>query len=466
MKNILTLLAQLTKNRRGASLMYILIFGSLATMIIVSGVATYALFEHQASNRKHARDMAFHIAEAGIDYYRWHLAHDPNDFQDGTGQPGPYVHEYFDKSNNSIGFFSLEIDPPLPGSTVATIRSTGWVSSEPNATRTLQVRVGFPALTDYTFLTNANMNFSFTTEVHGQVHSNGGIRFDGTTDSWVRSARERYRYGNQQHNGVWGGGGPREFWEFPVPAIDFNSITADLGAVRDDADNGGIHLNSSGEEGWHLVFDGDTFDLYRVTDLECHHGSGRWRYRRWRGWYWDGTVYCYDVEQEVFVENHTIPANGAIFIEDNVWVEGTVDGRVTLGVGRFPVQEPYETIYIQGDLTYATRASDDVIGLLAQGDIIVPHEVPNNMTIEAALLSQFGVIHRPYYNDGLRNSLNVFGSQISYGGGGWKYVNGWGHVISGFVNTNHTYDANLSYYPPPGFPVGDTYDLISWEELE
>ncbi|PIT86540.1 MAG: hypothetical protein COU33_02560, partial [Candidatus Magasanikbacteria bacterium CG10_big_fil_rev_8_21_14_0_10_43_6] len=437
------------RNKKGSSLIYILVFGSVATMIIISGVATYALFEHQASNRKHARDMSFHIAEAGIDYYRWHLAHNPTDFQDGTGQPGPYVHEYVDKNGTNIGFFSLEIDPPLAGSTVATIRSTGWVNWQPQTTRTIQVRAGFPALTDYTFLTNANMNFSFTTEVHGQVHSNGGIRFDGTSDSWVKSARDRYQYENQQHDGVWGGGGPRAFWNFPVPAIDFNAITADLGAIRDSADDGGIHLNSSGDEGWHVVFNGNNFDLFRVTDVDCYPGSGRWRFNRWNGWFWDGTTYCYDVGAEVFVANHQIPENGAVFIEDNTWVEGQVDGRVTVGVGRFPVQAPYETIYIQGNLTYAERSSDDVTGLLAQGDIIVPHDVPDTMTIDAALLSQFGVISRPYYDSDLKTLANVFGSQISYAGGGWKWTNGWGNVISGFVNTNHTYDANLSYYPPP-----------------
>lgn len=464
---MLHLLTNLIRNKRGNSLLFILVFGSLATMIITTGVAAYALFEHRASNRVHARDMAFHIAEAGISYYRWHLAHNPNDFTDGTGAPGPYIHEYTDKDGNTIGYFSLEIDEPLVGSTVATIRSTGWVDWMPESTRTIQIRTGFPALTDYTFLSNANMNFSFTTEVHGQIHSNGGIRFDGTTDSWVKSARETYTYQNQQHDGVWGGGGPRDFWQFPVPAIDFNAITADLGAIQTASNEpDGIHFNSSGDEGWHFVFEGETFDVYRVTDVDCYNGSGRWRFNRWQGWYWDGTTYCYDIGAETFVETRAIPENGSIFVEDALWVEGIIDGRVTLGVGSFPVQQPYHPIYISDDITYAEQGSDDVLGLLAQGDIIVPHEVPDDMTIHAAMLSQFGLINRPYYDADLKSSLTIFGSQISYGGGGWKYVNGWGNVISGFEDTFHTYDANLQYYPPPGFPVGDTYELISWEELE
>lgn len=451
---------------RGTMLMYVLIFGSVAFTIIVTGVASYGLFEHRASQRLHRREMAFHIAEAGINYYRWHLAHNPTDYQDGTGQPGPYVHTYSDKDGNVIGSFSLEIDPPLAGSSVATIRSTGWTVWEPRTQRTLQVRVGFPALTDYTFLSNGNMNFSATSNVSGKIHSNGGIRFDGTTNSWVESAQSTYQYQpGQWRNGVWGSGGPSSFFRYPVPAIDFYAVSADLSALRTEAMNSGVHITSSGQEGWHIVFNSSTFDLYRVTSRDCYYGQGRWRWRRWVGWYWSGNTYCYDIGNETFVSTQSIPANGAIFVEDELWVEGTVGGRVSLGVGEFPVQQPYHRIYVTGNLVYNQRGGTDVTGLMAQGDVLIPYEVPDVMSIDGALLSQFGSVHRPYYYNNVKTSLSIFGAQIYYTPGGMKWVNGWGNVISGFTDTYYTYDGNLRYYPPPGFPVGNTYNLISWEEL-
>jgi len=356
--------------------------------------------------------------------------------------------KYFDKDGNLVGYYSLEIDSPLTGAHVVVVRSTGWTLEQPESTRTIQVRLGFPSLTDYAFVENADMNFSPTTQVHGKVHSNGYIQFDGITDSWVDSA---------QPDGVYGDGGPTDFWRYPVPPKDFFGITADLDDIKDMADEGGIHLNSSGKQGYHIIFQNDeTFDLYRVRSTQCYEGQG---YYWW--WWWIGDWNCYDINQENFLDTYDMPDSGAIFVEDDVWVEGVVNGRVTVGAGRFPVD--YQKIYINGNITYNEKNSDDVLGLIAQGEIIVPHDVPSDMEIDAAALSQYGSVHRPYYYNDVKNSLLFFGSQISFEGGGWK----WGNPVeSGFVNTNHTYDGNLLYLPPPGFPVEATYELISWEELE
>ena len=50
------------------------------------------------SNRKLlVREKAIQLAESGIDYYRWHLAHAQTDYQDGTNAAGPYVHHVYDK---------------------------------------------------------------------------------------------------------------------------------------------------------------------------------------------------------------------------------------------------------------------------------------------------------------------------------------------------------------------------------
>ena len=446
-------------NHTGSGLLlFIMVFGTIATMIITVGVAGYGLSEYRASTRKHDRDMAFHIAEAGVNYYRWHMAHSPTDYHDGQGESvsGPFQHEYLDKDGNLLGYYSLEIDEPISGSSIVTIRSTGWTVWRPEVRRTIQIKLGYASLTNYTFLFNADMAFGFNAIVHGTIHSNGYIRFDGTTDSWVRSAK---------FHGITGGGGPKSFWQEEVPEIDFFSVSGDLDAISDLADLDNTHYTSSGQKGWHFVFNNDQYTVYKVTDLNCYYGEGQWRGGK-KNRYWDGTTYCYDIKTETSIGTYDLPTHGAIFVEDNVWVDGVIDGRVSIGVGKFPDQEPYYYAVINDNITYLAQSSDDVFGILAQGNIMIPHDVPDTMIIDGALLSQWKKVYRPYYNEDIKTSLTIVGSQISYGGGGFRYVNGWGNTTSGFDSTNYFYDGNLKYYPPPGFPVGNTYELLSWEETQ
>lgn len=459
---------RLRESKSGAGmLMFIMVFGTMSMSIIILGVASYALFEHRTSLRTHIREQSFQIAEAGINYYRWHLAHAPSDYTNGTGEPGPYVLPFENKDGDVIGYYALDIIPPPNGTSLVTVVSTGWTVQRPDITRTIRVRLGYPGLTDYAFVENGDMRFSNTTEVHGKVHANGGIEFNGMTDAPIRSARATYNPGGGTQPGVWGAGGPTEFWEYPVPEIDFGSVTADLAALETMAETDGLHLTDSGDEGYYLEFQADgTVDVYRVNTVNCYYGQG---YFRW-GW-WIGDTHCYDAGNRTLLETHALSDVPVIFVEDDVWVSGTVNGYVTIAAAEFPESPSnYKHIIIQDNLIYAETAADDAIGLIAQGDIIVPRNVPNDMIIHAAALSQYASISRPYYrttySQAVRNSLLFFGSQISYEGGGWKWTNGSGTVVNGFVYTNHTYDGNLLYYPPPGFPVDDTYELISWEEIE
>src|SRR3989344_2317093 len=80
----------------GDLLLSALIFGTVA-VIMIGGLVSLGIFENRVSTVTQNKELAFHIAEAGINYYRWHLAHAPTDYQDGTGGPGPYIHDYKDK---------------------------------------------------------------------------------------------------------------------------------------------------------------------------------------------------------------------------------------------------------------------------------------------------------------------------------------------------------------------------------
>ncbi|PIT87042.1 MAG: hypothetical protein COU31_05140 [Candidatus Magasanikbacteria bacterium CG10_big_fil_rev_8_21_14_0_10_40_10] len=453
------------KDRQGNLLLFALVFGTISFTIVITGISGYAIYENKASIYKHNREQAFQIAEAGINYYRWHLAHNKTDYYDGQGatSTGPYVHDYYDKDGNLIGYYSLNIVAPLSGSTVVTVSSTGWIKDQVNSKRTIQARLGFVSLTDYAFLSNTDVWIGDNEIIHGKFHANGGIRFDGTGDAPITSAKETYYcqavHGSGCNNtlkpGIWGDGEPQTYWDFPVPAFDFDVVTSKLADIKDGAEESGIYLTSSGLQGWRLRFDANGKVYARkVYSTTCYNGKS----------VEDKHFNSYCVDIDSYDENpeteYNIPANGYIYVEDTVWVDGTVKGRATIGtsVGK--------SIIINGNILYDSKDGTNVLGLIAKQDILIPKESPNELEINAAVLAQNGSAQRYYYSGDMKDEITTYGSVITNGIWTWSWVTGGGSVVSGYRYTNSTYDANLTYNPPPGFPVGNEYNLLSWEEVE
>jgi len=460
---MLDILRQLRKDSRGDLLLFVMVFGSIAFAVIIVGLAGYAILENRASVSKHNSEMAFQIADAGINYYRWHLAHNKTDFYDGNSSstPGPYVHDYKDKNGNVIGHFSLEVGAPPAGSTIVIITSTGWLDIQPNSKRKILVKLGFPALTDYAFLTGSNVWIGNNEETHGKFHANGGIRFDGIGDAPITSAMATYTctavHGCQNlvKPGVWGQGGPTQYWQFPVPSTDFTAVTADLAQIQDlsDPDKGGLNLTSSGQQGWHLQFNSNgTITAKKVLTTSCYKAKDI----NMSNYFWP----CIDISTEGTGTNYSMPSDGFIFIDDNVWVDGTVKGRAVIGTSAG------KNILINGSILYLAKDGSCVLGLIADQNVLIPHNSPDSLEIDAAVLAQNGAAKRYYYPGDMKSNLLIFGSVISNQIWTWSWVSQGGAIVSGYRNTNSTYDSNLTYGPPPGFPVGSQYNLISWAEVK
>ncbi len=465
----------------GAMLVTALVFVTLFAVLAVA-LAGMISAQHKAGLKKIKSAQALAVAEAGINYYRWHLAHAPEDYQDGTGEPGPYVHNYKDNVGNNIGKFELEITPPDECSSVVNIQSTGWLNDDPNLTRQIQVKYGKKSLASYAFLTNSNVWFGDDEILHGPLHSNGGIRMDGYNDGQTTSAKQTYICGPehgcwyQEKPGVWGNGGEQTLWEFPVSNIDFDALTTDLAEFKNLAQNsqcGNVddcYFQQRGL-GYHLVFKTDgTFDMYRVTKLK----NPVWGY--------DGENIVResdDIDRESFIDNYDIPDScGIIYVEDDLWVEGTVNGRVSVVAAKLPDSGSNPRIIINNDIEYLEHSNEHTLGLISQSDILVPlYAAPNNLTIEAALMAQKGRVYRKlYYDSGWRRApwlalpyvkqdqLTLYGSIITNTTWTWTWVGPFGNVISGYENTETIYDPNLTYYPPPSFPTTGEYQILEWEE--
>ncbi len=470
----------------GAILATLLIVSSAAAMIL-GAIIVWAGANVKLVRQQRERELALHVAEAGVNYYRWHLAHAPTDYKNGTNQNGPYVIPYYDKDGVKVGTYTLTITPPVTGSTVVTVESVGSLVTS-SSSRAVRVKLAIPSIAKYAIVADANMRFGEGTVVNGLLHSNGGIRFDGTAYNLVTSARSTYTDTDSDActSNSWavhtclGTNDPAPNTalpirsdvftagrQFPIPEVDFVGLTSDLAQMKTLAQSNGRYLASSGSQGYRIVFrTDDKFDLYRVTSVtsasaSCRNNSnsgavgwGTWTISNGGG---NGT----------FMATYNLPANGIIFVEDNVWVDGTINtARVTLVAARFPLSSNPPAITLNKDLRYTNLNGQDVIGLIAQGNINAGLSSASVMRIDAALISQNGRIGRYHYASQcgagyVRNDLVLYGMLATNERYGFAYTDN-----TGYTNRIINYDPHLLYAPPPSFPLtSDHYELISWEEL-
>lgn len=132
----------------------------LALAFVISGALSVIYLNLGNAVRNNQSQLAFNIADAGINYYLWHLNHDSADFKDGntsatvissgkySGYYGPFEHNYKDDNGNIVGKYTLYIKPKTAGSTIGEIISIGK-TSDGKAVRTVQADLGAPSFATY-----------------------------------------------------------------------------------------------------------------------------------------------------------------------------------------------------------------------------------------------------------------------------------------------------------------------------
>jgi len=499
------------KQERGALLIYLIIFIAIFTMVMFPVSANFVA-KLQLLKSTIEREQAFQIAEAGINYYQWHLIKFPGDYQDGAGHEGPYVYDYIDyDTQQTIGQFSLIITPPPNGGTTTTIQSTGWTNGKPNIRRTVTATYGIPSLASYALLTH-NWMYAWNTESYsGPVHSDTGIRFEGVTTSAVTSSVQSTYLDdcNQEYpenpncveqvlrDAIWATGSNKSesspFWSNPTVTTDFTGIDVAFADIQENSQLGdNINLPLSNKLGYSLVFDSNgTVTVYKVLNT-VNSGS---RFPVIKALYQGtdtglaviigGTDYASGICDKsrcsgcgglgrCFQYTKTIPSNGLIIsAQENLWVEGTVKGRVTIATANNDALNTnpnannsasnlMPNIYISNNIRYLNGESGssggnaDTIGLLAQGNIIVTKNAPDPLYVDGALLAQHGFVAHPicYATRNPKQNIYFFGSTILYGSWWFNFTNYCGSSFTdGYLYPHFQWDTNLLYYPPPYFPA-------------
>lgn len=524
---------------KGDILISSLIFAAVA-LTVITGLVNWGATTLASIRTAATKEQAFQIAEAGIDYYRWHLAQYPTDYEDGTGVPGPYYHNFYDKNGNLIGHYSLVITAPPVGSTKVVITSTGTTTANSTVKKIVQATLAEPSLAQYAVVANDYLRFGAGTVVNGPVTSNKGIHFDGTANNIISSAMATYTDpdwdGNPNDNGTGGSCTSVSYGvhtcispadpsppsaaatntavfvagrQYPVPATDFTGLTVDLQQLETVANTSGYNFPQSkyksGQKtysgyGYHMVlsppngtYPNGYFTLYVVTALvsppgSCGTDGTAESESQWGTWSIQSeTPYTLGSQSSGV---YPFPSNGVIFVQDNLWVDGQINGaRLTIASGILPDPGAGSEPSIQigtvnpinnGNLLYTNFNGNDTIGLIAQGNVNVPLESPDTLTVDAALISENGRVGRYYYSSSCnttdpnypgsssdryyydRSTLNLDGMIATDQRYGFAYTDG-----TGYATRNLNYDGNLLYSPPPDFPLASTqYQLASWKQLQ
>lgn len=512
--------------RKGTALVYGLIIMS-AVLILLTSILRYVGTQISYSANRLERERAFQIAESGIYYYRWYLAHATDGMNaqqlsafwgDSAtlGVSGPVEMEYRDpETNDVIGRYSLELAAPDPYSTIATVTVTGWTNKMPSVQRKIRARFRRASWSEYAVLADEFMRFGEGTEVYGKIHSNKGIRFDGLAHNSVTSLVEGFDDPDHNESGVdkdeFGvhthviappGSGVNDSFrsaeappnsvpnrpdvfaggrQFPVPEVSFTGVQSDLSFMKQTACNdtgsgcavvnncwaSGCYYDNSGYGRRIVLKTNGTFDMYLVNAYSATTNSitsfvGR---RSTNGSACvtavtsagpnaqcqnNGTCLCNPI-------NKTIPNNGIIYVDDSIWLEGSLGSgeyRVTVVAGE-------GTAFLgNNDITYSAYNGSNILGIIGKQDVEIIRNSQTDLQIDGALLAQNGRVGRQYY-DGIHKSvITVNGALATKMRYGFAYVDG-----TGYTDRNLNFDNNLLYYPPPYFPTGTEYSIDLWQEL-
>ncbi len=417
----------------------------IAASILGTALLTVILNNFFVANNNVKSQQAFNIAEAGINYYLWHMSHAGSDFKDGQSTPatpdatlgyGPYVHTYTDANANQAGTYTLWIKPKGNGSTIATVRSIGK-SSDSSTTRTVQADIGASSFASYGLVADVDFWFGENESANGPIFSNAGIHMDGPNSDIVGSANAtytpsagHYRSGESgSHPGVWCSTTitspvncntrDKSNWLYPRSSVDFNQISSSLctmkkTALADYSATSSIASQSNACSQTPTTRTNAYVPQYSTSGFSSTNGyliqlntAGTYDLYKVSGENDTKADYTAALTKTSVATGLAIPPSGVIFVEDNVWVRTnpTFHGRVTIASGRLASTSQTTDMTIADDVLYSTKNGSDAIGMVTEGNILIaPYAPPTSgaftFEVDAATLAQSGSVTWPRYYDG------------------------------------------------------------------
>ncbi len=417
------------KNRKG----FILIVSYIVvTVLLILGAVyvTRSISEWRTAERDKDSLAAFYAAEAGVDYaLDWLRAQ-------ASPPSGPPPNDIVLPAGPAIApgvTYTVSVKP-LTGNPTTYIKkylifSTGQSG---DSQRRVKYTVQVDSFSRYTYFSDSEhyqgnpVWFSSSDTLNGPVHTNGHFHIANNPvfNDTVTSTDDFITYKN--------GGPPNDNPSFipGQPQLGTDSISMPTQALdlRAAAGSGGMNLTGA-----------TTVTLQSNGTMNVTNSA--------RGW--SNT-------------NMALPANGALFVNSgNLTISGTLSGRLSAGTSN--------SIIIPNNITYnidpqINPNSTDMLGLIAERDIVIAQSTPFNLTIQSSVMA----MNTSFYVDNwsgipLKGTLAVYGGIIEKARGPVGTIWSSGSRRSGY-GKNYTYDPRLRINPPPYYPTTGDYVTLSWRE--
>lgn len=489
---------------KGIITTYVLVFGAVF-LILLSGLLGFILLQSRQSAQSLALQKALHVAEAGIDYYKWCLN---NGIQDSCQTEK----DYLDPAGVPVGRFSLQVESTLAcGQAIQRkIISTGWVNNFPSVKRKISVTYARESVATFSYILNNNVWIGSDHEIRGPYHSNGGVRMDGENKSLVSSGQVEWTCTDSFNcspcpvsagcrlqgtscicPGVFTtANGNEDLFDFPVTPFDFAGITVDLAGIKNLTKNQGqgLYFGPSGQYGYHILFNDDgSMDVWMVDSVNmiddvctvvdfkviCDNNACVPECPKCQ----NGRCVVQDpvIDHETYLGQYVVPGEcGAIFFEDNLWVgdmneESKIKGKVTVVSADLINPSGKTDVWLQGSINYTTLDGSDGLSIIAQHNNLIGLYSPDQMELRGIFIAQNGYFGRNYYPCPtyapycLRSKLEIIGSVVSDGRVGTQ----WGSGASGYLVRESYFDPKLIHNPPVFVPnIEPDFKIVNWQEVK
>jgi hypothetical protein len=428
------------RNDRGSALVGVM---AITTAVLLVGVSIFVLGHSEGDIVEYAVDdaRAFYVAEGGLERARAWLG----DLVESDPNANPVGVAFEDQALGG-GRYTVEIVDDLSVGSWLVAYEVVCTAGVDDATRQIRALMIPETFAKYQWFSEGGgwRWFCAGERFEGPVHVQKELLIDG--DPW---------FGGRVTVGggitIEEGSDPTfvQGYELNIGEIALPGVPDIDGVVRTAALNGGLYAGT-------LPMNKD---FYHVTLGSPSAGELTYEGLRPQG---GGGYLSIDGPHVVDIS----PLNGAAWFGAKVAVEGILDGQITIYADG--------DIEIWDDILYDASTPgagpdpgcDDVLGLIAGGDIEISYTVPNQNDCEihgVMIALDKNIEAEKYTNYAPRGSLIIWGGLIAdksiHLG---RYENGC--CVHGYER-DYRLDPRLRRMPPPFFPLTGRYIVYSWAEI-